>query len=149
MLLHNSPSEQYKQQLSSVFSHLKVGELLRKAGIRKASGISSFAVFQIIFLLVFQGRNLFRLLGSGRTESLPGKDVVYRFLNETRFNWRRFLQSLSLRIVSGFEKLISSHRIHVFNIDDSVLRRERSKKVELLAKVFDHVSEHFIRGYNL
>ncbi|WP_028987072.1 IS4 family transposase [Thermicanus aegyptius] len=149
MLLHNSPSEQYKQQLSSVFSHLKVGELLRKAGIRKASGISSFAVFQIIFLLVFQGRNLFRLLGSGRTESLPGKDVVYRFLNETRFNWRRFLQSLSLRIVSGFEKLISSHRIRVFIIDDSVLRRERSKKVELLAKVFDHVSGHFVRGYNL
>ncbi|PTQ55598.1 MAG: hypothetical protein BSOLF_1803 [Candidatus Carbobacillus altaicus] len=149
MLLHNSPSEQYQHKISIVFSSLGIGTLLHKAGIRKAFGVSSLAVFKIIFLLVFQDRNLFRLLESKRGESLPGKDVVYRFLNETRFNWRRFFQSLSLKIVSGFEKLISSYRIRVFIIDDSILNRKRSKKVELLAKVFDHISGHFVRGYNL
>jgi len=149
MLQHNSLSEQHKNQLSLIFSSLKLSQLLRKAGIRKTYGVSSFTVFQIIFQLVFQGRNLFRLLEGNRAESLPGKDVVYRFLNESRYNWRRFYQLLSLKVVSRFEKLTSAQRIRVFIVDDSVMGRERSKKVELLARIFDHVSGRFIRGYNL
>lgn len=149
MLQHNSLSEQHQNQLSIIFSSLKLSQLLRKAGIRKTYGVSSFAVFQIIFQLVFQGRNLFRLLEGDRAESLPGKDVMYRFLNESRYNWRRFYQLLSLKVVGRFEKLTSAQRIRVFIVDDSVMGRERSKKVELLARIFDHVSGRFIRGYNL
>lgn len=149
MLQHNPLSEQHENRLSLIFSTLKLGQLLRAAGIRKSYGISSFIVFQIIFQLVFQGRNLFRLLEGNRAGSLPGKDVVYRFLNESRYNWRRFYQLLSLKIVGRFEKLTSAQRIRVFIVDDSVMSRERSKKVELLARVFDHVSGRFIRGYSL
>lgn len=149
MLHHNSLSEQYQNQLSLIFSSLRISQLLRSAGISKSYGISCFAVFQIIFQLVFQSRNLFRLLEGNRAESLPGKDVVYRFLNEYRYNWRRFYQLLSLKIVGQFEKLTSTHRVRVFVVDDSVIGRERSKKVELLARVFDHVSGRFIRGYSL
>lgn len=149
MLQHNVLSEQHHNQLSLIFSSLKLSQLLRKAGIRKTYGVSSFNVFQIIFQLVFQSRNLFRLLEGNRSESLPGKDVIYRFLNESHYNWRRFYQFLSIKIVGRFEKLTSSGRIRVFIVDDSVMGRERSKKVELLARIFDHVSGRFIRGYNL
>lgn len=149
MLQHNSLSEQYQHQLSLIFSNLKISQLLRKAGIRKTYGISSFAVFQIIFQLVFRGRNLFRLLEGNMAESLPGKDVIYRFLNESRYNWRRFYQLLSLQVVDRFEKLTSTKRIRVFIVDDSIMNRARSKKVELLARIFDHVSGRLIRGYGL
>lgn len=149
MLQHNSLSEQHQTQLSRIFSSLKLSQLLRKAGIRKTYGVSSFTVFQLIFQLVFQGRNLFRLLERNQAESFPGKDVVYRFLNESRYNWRRFYQLLSLKVVNRFEALTSAQRIRVFIVDDSVMGRERSKKVELLARIFDHVSGRFIRGYNL
>lgn len=149
MLQHNPLSEQYQHQLSLIFSSLKLSDLLRKSGIRKSYGVSSFNVFQIIFLLVFQGRNLFRMLESKRADSLPGKDVIYRFLNESCYNWRRFYQSLSLKVVGRFEQLTSASRIRVFIVDDSVMGRERSKKVELLARIFDHVSGRFVRGYNL
>jgi hypothetical protein len=149
MLQHNSLSEQHFNRLSIIFSSLKLSQLLRKAGIRKTYGISSFAVFQIIFQLVFQGRNLFRLLEGNHAASLPGKDVIYRFLNESSYNWRRFYQLLSLKIVTRFEKLTSAKRIRVFIVDDSVMNRSRSKKVELLARIFDHVSGRMVRGYNL
>lgn len=149
MLQHNSLPEQHQHQLSLIFTSLKVSQFLRKAGIRKTYGISSFAVFQIIFQLVFRGRNLFRLLEGNRAESLPGKDVIYRFLNESRYNWRRFYQLLSLQVIGKFEKLTSAKRIRVFIVDDSVMNRARSKKVELLARIFDHVSGRLIRGYNL
>ncbi|MCM3274520.1 IS4 family transposase, partial [Paenibacillus elgii] len=79
MVHHNSLSEQAKSRFSAVFSTLQIGHLLRKAGIFKSFGYSSLAVFQILFSLVFEGRNWFRLLESDRGKSLPRKDVAYRF----------------------------------------------------------------------
>lgn len=122
---------------------------MRNAGIGKAFGTSTLAVFQLIFQLVFQGRNLFRLLESERGTSHPGKDVVYRFLNNPRYAWRRFLHALSLIIVQHFEKLTSANRVRVFIIDDSILSRNRSKKAELLARIHDHTIGRFVRGYSL
>lgn len=149
MLQHNSLPEKYEQRFSQIFSFLKIGQLLRNAGIQKAFGASGLAVFQLIFQLVFQGRNLFRLLESERGTSLPGKDVVYRFLNHPRYAWRRFLHALSLSIVQYFEKLTSANRVRVFIVDDSVLSRNRSKKAELLARIHDHTIGRFVRGYSL
>ncbi|SEO57659.1 DDE superfamily endonuclease [Paenibacillus sophorae] len=147
MLQQHSLSEQ--SRFSKLFATLQIGKSLRNAGISKSFGLSSLAVFQIVFSLVFEGKNWFRLLESQRGTYLPGKDVVYRFLNHPSFAWRKFLHTLSFRIVSHFESLISSSRVRVFIIDDSVLSRNRSKKAELLARVFDHTTGKFTKGYTL
>jgi hypothetical protein len=83
--------------------------------------------------LVFLGKNWYRLLDSDRKSDLPGKDTVYRFLNQGRYAWRKFLHNISLSIVQSFDKLTSSSRVKVFIVDDSFLQRNRSKKAELLA----------------
>ena len=115
-MLHQKPlSEQAKNRFSILFSTLQIGQLLRNAGITKSFGLSSLAVFQILFSLVFEGRNWFRLLESERGESLPRKDVIYRFLNQATFAWRKFLHSFALKIVEHFESLISSSRTRVFD----------------------------------
>lgn len=147
MLQQHSLSEQ--SRFFKLFATLHNGKTLRQASISKSFGLSSLAIFQIVFSLVFEGKNWFRLLESDRAADLPGKDVIYRFLNQASFAWRRFLQALSLRIVRHFESLISSHRVRVFIIDDSVLSRNRSKKAELLARVFDHSTGEFIKGYTM
>jgi len=147
MLQQHSLSEQ--SRFSKLFASLHIGKTLRQAGISKSFGLSSLAIFQILFSLVFEGKTWFRLLESDRGTDLPGKDVIYRFLNQASFAWRRFLQLLSLRIVRHFESLISPHRVRVFIIDDSVLSRNRSKKAELLARVFDHSTGKFIKGYTM
>jgi hypothetical protein len=149
MIQQNTLPEQTELRFSQIFSLLKVSQLLRQAGIHKSYGYSCFAVFQMLFLLVFQGRNLFRILESDQAETMPCKDVFYRFLNEPQFNWRRFYQLLCTKVVNQFERLISARCIRVFIVDDSPVGRERSKKVELLARVYDHVSNRYIRGFNL
>lgn len=149
MLQQNSLPEKYEQRFLQIFSTLKVGQILRSIGIRKAFGISAFQVFQLIFQLVFQGRNLYQILNSERGKSLPCKDVIYRFLNHPRYAWRRFLNAVSLQVIQHFEKLTSASRVHVFIIDDSVLQRNRSKKAELLARIHDHTIGRFVRGYNM
>ncbi|MCZ4149311.1 IS4 family transposase, partial [Escherichia coli] len=147
MLQQHSLSEQ--SRFSKLFAVLHIGKALREAGISKSFGLSSLVIFQIVFSLVFEGKNWFRLLESDRGADLPGKDVIYRFLNHASFAWRRFLQTLSLRIVRHFESLISSNRVRVFIVDDSVLSRNRSKKAELLARVFDHSTGKFTKGYTM
>ncbi|NEN83498.1 transposase [Paenibacillus elgii] len=149
MLHHISLSEKCEERFSTMFATLKLGSLLRQAGIRKSFGLPALAVFQLIFTLVFQQRSWSRLLESSHRSSLPGKDVVYRFLNHPGFAWRRFFQMLSLKIVQHFESLTSATRVRAFIVDDSVLKRNRCKKAELLARVHDHTTGRFVRGYNM
>jgi len=149
MVQHNPLSEQPQNPFAQIFSVLKVAQLLRQAGIRKSYGFSCFTVFQSLFSLVFQDRNLFRILESKHAEKMPGKDTYYRFLNEPRFNWRRFYQLLVQKVVSRFESLTSSKRVRVLIVDDSAVSRNRSKKVELLARIYDHVFHKYLKGFQL
>ena len=149
MVHQNALSDQGTNRVSQIFSTLKVGQLLRQAGIRKSYGFSCFAVFQSLFQLVFQSRNLYQIMNSSHVDTQPGKDVYYRFLNEPRFNWRRFYQSLVQKVVDKFETLTSSKRVRVFIVDDSTVSRDRSKKVELLARIYDHVYHRFLKGFQL
>ena len=149
MIHQNNLSEKSQNSFSQIFSTFKVSQMLRQAGIRKSYGFSSFLVFQILFQMVFQGLCLLQLLQSKRGEDLPHKDVYYRFLNDPKFNWRKFYQLFCLKVVGFFETLTSAKRIRVLIIDDSPLSRDRSKKVELLARVYDHVAQKFIRGFQL
>lgn len=78
------------------------------------------------------------------------KNTVYRFLNSTKTNWLRFTTLLSSRIINNFMKpLTSEERKDVFIIDDSLFDRSRSSKTELLAKVFDHCSMKYKRGFRM
>ena len=150
MILHNSLSGKHEQKsFSKSFTTLKINKLLRNAGIKKAFGPSAIAVFQIIFQLVFLGKNWYRLLDSERKTDLPCKDTIYRFLNHQRYAWRKFLHSLSFSILQSLEKLTSKSRVKVFIVDDSVLQRNRSKKAELLARIHDHSSNRFVKGYTM
>ncbi|MCD7883277.1 MAG: transposase [Lachnospiraceae bacterium] len=45
--------------------------------------------------------------------------------------------------------LTDEERKNVFIVDDSLFDRSRSKKTELLAKVFDHCSMKYKRGYRM
>ena len=136
-------------QFAKVIKELRLGELLRKSNITKNCGIPAFEVFQFLLLLVFQGKNLFRFLNSKHKEQAVSKNTYYRFLNETSYNWKKFLLLLSARVTSAFDMLTRPERVKVFILDDSVIKRNRSKMVELLARVYDHVEHKFQKGFTL
>ena len=56
---------------------------------------------------------------------------------------------LSSRLFTVFDRLTSEQRESVLIIDDSPYDRSRSKKVELLSRVFDHSTGRFIRGFRM
>ena len=57
--------------------------------------------------------------------------------------------NISLTIIQSFDKLTSASRVKVFIVDDSLLQRNRSKKAELLARLYDHASHRFMKGYSM
>lgn len=149
MIQENSTSEQINYSFLTTFSALKLSQLLRQAGITKSKGIPVVEVFKLLLLLVFQGRNLYRFLESSRGRDSFCKNSFYRLLNSTRYNWRRFLLTLATKVVNLMNSLTRCERKKVLVLDDTVIARKRSKSVELLAKVFDHVENKFKRGFSM
>lgn len=78
------------------------------------------------------------------------KDTVYRFMKMLQNNWIRFTTILSSRIIKeAITPLDSKDRANVLIIDDSMFERNRSKKVELLAKVYDHAKHCYKFGFRM
>lgn len=100
-------------------------------------------------MLVFQGKNLFRFLNSKHKDQAVSKNTYYRFLNETSYNWSRFLLLLAVKVTTAFNSLTRPERVKVLVLDDSVIKRNRSKAVELLARVYDHVEHKYQKGFTL
>lgn len=142
-------NENTQNQFSNAIKELQIGKLMRKSNISKSCGVSAYEVFQFLLLLVFQGRNLFRFLNSKRKELAVSKNTYYRFLNDPSFNWTRFLLLLAAKTAAAFSKLTRPERIKVLVLDDSVIKRNRSKNVELLARVYDHVEHKYHKGFTL
>ena len=149
MLLQSYSFEQSQNAISPALKELQIAKLLYKANVRKDCGIPVFKVFQYLFMLVFHGKNLFRALESKHNDHSISKNTFYRFIGNPSFNWRRFLLLLAVRVTTMFRKLTNKQRVSVLVLDDSVTRRNRSKTVELLAKVYDHVFHEYVRGFNL
>jgi len=95
---------QLPTELKEIFIELKVLKHLRQAGIKRKLGFACSYIFQILFCLLFQHRNWFRMQESERKNvDYPSKDTVYRFLNCPNFAWQRFLSSFSSHVI---EKVI-------------------------------------------
>ena len=136
--------------IDTFFKQNGLGKLLKQSNFHKQAEFSCTYILRFIFMLVFTGKNMFWLLHSGKTPDGPAKDAVYRFLNSAHYNWRKFLLLLSSAVINNhITPLTSDDRVNVLILDDSLYSRNRSKKVELLAKVYDHVSHKYHRGFRM
>ena len=146
-------AEKENEIFDSVTAFLKefhVGKLLFQCNAGKMKGIPVMDIFRYLLCLIFSGRSMYMQRKTGTFTAGFSKNTVYRFLNSTKTNWLRFTTLLSARIINGFMKpLTDEKRKDVFLIDDSLFDRSRSKKTELLARVFDHCTMKYKCGYRM
>ena len=149
MINQMNQNDHTSNEFSVAVKQLQIGKLMRKSNITKACGISAYEIFQFLLLLAFQGKNLFRFLNSKHKDQAVSKNTYYRFLNETSYNWSRFLMLLAVKVTTAFDTLTRPERVKVLVLDDSVIKRNRSRSVELLARIYDHVEHKFQKGFTL
>ena len=145
----NSHAIQVENKIVAFLNAFGVKALLRRCQIRKRHGVAPFVLLTKILQLPFALQCFYQdLIAAG----LPGmgKDTIYALLNNPRYNWRRFLLTLSATLITRFfQPLTSEAREKVFIIDSSIYARARSKCTELLSWVFDHLLEKSIKGFRL
>ncbi len=151
MIVQKGHNNQLPKELNSVFDELEVFKHLRKAGITKKFGFTCSYLFQLVFCLIFHHKSWFTLLQSKKGDAYPAKDAVYRFMNHSKFNWRRFLTLFSASTIRKVDVLTDTRRPKVLIVDDSMYDRDRSKKLELLARCMDHSSmkKRFYKGFRM
>jgi hypothetical protein len=121
-----------------------LAQLLEKANIRKARGVGVLTVFIQLLMIAFSGKPLSKLLEGGGMAG--AKDVYYRFMNSTSANWLKFVHLLSSKIIARL-RLVFEGDPGVLILDDTLHKRDRSKRVELLARVFDHNDNSYHWGF--
>ena len=156
---NSNPKIDLNASFVGTLKELGVAKLLNKCGIRKTARTRSgegacakrtaYEIFQFLLLIAFQGCNLYRFLGSKKQDIACSKSTYQRFMGNEHYNWRRFITLLASKIVGFLDTLTKPERFRALVLDDSVIGRNRSKKVELLAFVFDHVINKTVRGFNL
>lgn len=135
-------------KIDEFFNRFHVSTMLHRCGVRKRHGYSVRSLIKPVFSLPFLGKNFFR--GIVINDEVPfGKDAAYDLLKGSRSNWRRFLLILGVRLYRFFDRLTGDQRESVLIIDDSTYDRSRSKKVELLSRVWDHTTGRFVRGFRM
>lgn len=114
--------------------------------------LKGFSITMVIFCLlsqVFAFDNLWRRMNSKWAGAILNcrKDVFYDTLINPTYDWL----GLCIRLAVSFAKKLNRDAAHrsCFIIDDSVPERPRSKKVELLARIYDHVFHQQVKGFNL
>ena len=145
IISHEYYEEQCRSKSILQFAkEVKLTKLLEQANIRKARGIGVLTVFIHLLSVAFSGKSLNQLLDS--RELCGKKDVFYRFINSTSANWLKFIRMLSSELIVRLKPFFSND-FGVLIIDDTVHKRNRSKKVELLTKVRDHNDGRYYKGF--
>ena len=142
--------KQISKSIKRFFTRFHVSSTLKASNVYKKKGVPVMEIFQYLFLLIFSNRSMYMNLITGRNTPDFAKDTVYRFMKMIQINWIRFTTILSTRIIrDAILPLDSEDRANVLIIDDSMFERNRSKKVELLAKVYDHAKHKYRFGFRM
>ena len=146
----NQNDKQISKSIKRFFTRFHISSALKASNAYKKKGIPVIEVFQYLFLLIFSNRSMYMSLITGRNTLRFEKDTVYRFMKMIQINWIHFTTLLASRIIKdAIVPLNSKDRTNVLIIDDSMFERNRSKKVELLAKAYDHANHRYRFGFRM
>jgi len=149
ILNHDNDSVQSIPEFIAFLKTVSLREALIRCCKNKLQGVAIFDIFCTLFVLVFRQRNFWRWVASGKDTPSFGQDTVYRFLNSSFHNWRDFLSRIAKKAIAFLVPLTSREERKVFVVDDSVYDKNRSKKLELLSFVYDHVKKRTVRGFRM
>lgn len=146
------------RDLVSLCKHFRMSKIMGGCGIVKERGVPSTVLMLFLLIIRICSVSKFQLYlnkyFSLLAESI-GKNCIYRFVNNPKYNWRSLLYGVVksfLRIVSkeSLDKTDSKDGGHLsfFVMDDTTLEKF-GIAMENISRVYDHVRHKCILGYKL
>ncbi|MDF1880172.1 transposase [Sulfurimonas sp. MAG313] len=129
-----------KNPILEVLTDINISKTLKDSGFIKRS--TGYAPFQIIlhfvYMLVMQKRQSTFIKNSDKAF---GKDAYYRFIKESRYNWRKLLLLSSASLLKKIRPLHKAGEHKLLIIDDTV-EAKRGKLIEGSCKYIWSNKEH-------
>lgn len=142
--------QHFSARIKNFFREYEVGKLLHICNGHKQKGFSVVEIMMYLFTLVFRGRSMFADMNSHRKGSGFCQDTAYRLKNAAYLNWMKLTTMVCAKIITKtIQPSISTERRTAFVFDDTVCERNRSRKVELLARIYDHAKHKSVRGFQM
>ena len=136
--------------LPSLFQQLNIAALLQQNGLVKRSGMSALAVFQAIFMAIFNGcANINELSASSFSSEIGcARDTLYRFMRNPQYDWLKLQFDLAKKALQRMQsvKKPAKNDVPTLAIDDTFMARKSSIKSELIANCYDHANKVYCYG---
>ncbi|MEM5032001.1 transposase [Limosilactobacillus fermentum] len=124
-------------------SLIGLSKLAKLVNYRRHSEISLMKVIEWLLTTKFLGRSLYR---ARETPNFTSR-TVRNNLNDGRINWQRLVCQVGGHLIKHLRPFIDRRRRLALIIDDTLFSREYATQTELLARVFDHDKQLYIKGY--
>ena len=126
---------------------LGIKTILNNANFVKREGIAPYLVVLHFVYMLVMNKKISTFINQS-SESFK-KDVYYRLLQNSSYNWRKLLSLTTLKILKLLHKLQEPSAIKVFIIDDTV-EKKRGKKIEGSSEaLWSNKEKRKIRGVNV
>lgn len=140
----------FDSSINRFFNEFDISRLLHNSNARKTNGVSESDLFKYWFSNVFKGSSMYMQIVNKTFNEDFSKNSLYRFVNNEKINWKKFISSISKTVINNeIEYLTSSSNKKCYVLDDTTIEKNRSKKTELQARVFDHTQKSFKTGFKL
>ena len=146
-----SSNEKIFQTLFTELSSLKISDKLFQSVDKINSQYAGYQKFILLILFpLFTVKDISHYRESSLYQVIKcGKDVFYRFIDNSNFSWRKLAYHVNFRLLKRVEK--SSYNaenkpIRCLIADDTDLPKS-GKCFELLSRIYSHVSNSFNYGF--
>ena len=138
--------------INEFFKTFKIGNILRSCGGAKLRGISPVAVLKYLFTLVFTHCTMAH--DQKVNKDAIKKDTCHRLLESPKIDWNKLLAKMARAIAEVLEKFrpkdcTGATMPGFYILDDSSYYRDRSKKVELSTRCWDHAEGRNYNGFRM
>lgn len=126
---------------------LSFGRLLNSCGFNKKRGVPILIVMYGLLTAVFNYSGIHQKTQSrkGYSQCNCTDQVFYDITSNPKLNWRKLCLLLALKLIRKIAPTMTCAKCFV--LDDTIMERPRSKKVELLSRTYDHVSHRQVKGF--
>ena len=126
---------------------LSFGRLLNSCGFNKKRGVPILIVMYGLLTSVFNYSGIHQKTQSrkGYSQCNCTDQVFYDITSNPKLNWRKLCLLLAQKLIRKITPTMTCAKCFV--LDDTIMERPRSKKVELLSRTYDHVSHRQVKGF--
>ncbi len=143
----NIINDKLKNPVYQTIQLLNMKTILTKSNFSKKDGVAvHMVVLHFVYMLVMN-KKIFTFMKQSN-DSFK-KDVYYRLLGNSSYNWRSLLSLSSLKILSLLHKIQDSKAIKVFIIDDTVEDKVGKNIEGSCDNLYSNKEKRKIRGINI